>query len=149
MLKTTKKILNEINLKIDETFKDISDNFSDIVTDKDKKLGKYEEEIRCLKNELSDLTDRYKNLSVRAGGLTRGNNKLKNDKAILKKEVKDKNKTIQNQLQMIDNFKNQLIETEKLRAIIVQQERILSKKISGVPSKEKIINYDRKAPIMK
>lgn len=149
MLNPTKRILSEINLKIDEVFKAINDNFSDTVTEKDKQLGKYEEQIETLATELSDLKEKYKNLSAKAGGLTRGNNKLKNDKVMLKKEVKNKNKIIQNQLQTIEEFRGKFVETEKLRAVIIQQEKIISKKISGSPNKEKIINYDRKAPIMK
>lgn len=73
MLNPTKRILGEINLKIDEVFKAINDNFSDTVTEKDKQLGKYEEQIENLATELSDLKERYKNLSAKAGGLTRGN----------------------------------------------------------------------------
>ena len=68
---------------------------------------------------------------------------------MLEKEVKNKNKIIQNQLQTIEGFREKSVETEKLRAVIVQQEKIISKKISSTPNKEKIINYDRKAPIMK
>jgi chromosome segregation ATPase len=149
MLKSKKKILSEINLKIDETFKAINDNFSDTVMEKDKQLGKYEEQIETLATELSELKERYKNLSAKAGGLTRGNNKLKSDKVILEKEVKNKNKIIQSQLQAIEVFREKSVEIEKLRAVILQQEKIISKKILGTPSKEKIINYDRKAPIMK
>lgn len=149
MLKSKKKILSEINLKIDETFKAINDNFSDTVMKKDKQLGKYEEQFETLATELSELKERYKNLSAKAGGLTRGNNKLKNDKVILEKEIKNKNKIIQSQLQAIEVFREKSVEIEKLRAVILQQEKIISKKILGTPSKEKIINYDRKAPIMK
>lgn len=149
MLNPTKRILSEINLKIDEVFKAINDNFSDTVTEKDKQLGKYEEQIETLTTELSELKERYKNLSAKAGGLTRGNNKLKSDKVILEKEVKNKNKIIQSQLQAIEVFREKSVEIEKLRAVILQQEKIISKKILGTPSKEKIINYDRKAPIMK
>lgn len=149
MLKSKKKILSEINLKIDETFKAINDNFSDTVMKKDKQLGKYEEQIETLATELSELKERYKNLFAKAGGLTRGNNKLKNDKVILEKEIKNKNKIIQSQLQAIEVFREKSVEIEKLRAVILQQEKIISKKILGTPSKEKIINYDRKAPIMK
>ena len=149
MLNSTKKILGEINLKIDEVFKEINDNFSDTVAEKDRQLGKYEEQIETLAIELADLKKKYKNLSAKTGGLTRGNNKLKNDKVILEKEVKNQNKIIQNQLQTIEGFREKSVETEKLRAVIVQQEKIISKKMSGTPNKEKIINYDRKAPIMK
>lgn len=149
MLNSKKRILSEINLKIDEVFKAINDNFSDTVTEKDKQLGKYEEQIETLATELSDLKERYKNLSAKAGGLTGGNNKLKSDKVKLEKEVKNKNKIIQKQLQTIEKFREKFVETEKLRAVIIQQEKIISKKISGSPNKEKIINYDRKAPIMK
>lgn len=149
MLNSTKKILGEINLKIDEVFKEINDNFSYTVAEKDKQLGKYEEQIETLATELSNLKEKYKNLSAKTGGLTRGNSKLKNDKVILEKEVKNQNKIIQNQLQTIEGFREKSVETEKLRAVIVQQEKIISKKISGTPNKEKIINYDRKSPIMK
>ncbi len=149
MFKATKKILNEINLKIDETFKDINNNFSDIVAEKEKQLGKYEEQIKSMNAKLLEFEHKYKILSAKTGGLTRGNNKLKNDKVNLVKDIKNKNQTIKNQLQKIDDLLIKSAEVEALKAIIVQQEKIISKKLSGVPSKEKIINYDKKAPIMK
>lgn len=156
LLISGKKILEEINLKLDETLKEINDNSCDLISEKDRLLGSYEEQIVFQKQQLEQLQkmiehsdEKYRKLFAKTGGLARGNNKLQQDKIRLKEDIKSLKKTLLSQEKTIENFKIDVIEKEKLKAIIEQQEKIISEKIKRKPTKEEIINYDKKNPMMK
>lgn len=125
---------------------------------------KLESEISNLKlaltakdEQISSLSEKYKKANTAIGGYTKGSNKYQKQIEILKKEKKDLSLIISKQHEEIDylginnielkelneNFK---IENEKMKGIIDNLNKLVSKKREPKPTVEKIINYDRKQP---
>lgn len=156
VLKSTKAILEEIDQKLEETIKDLNDNSCDLLSEKDFLLGTYEEKLNSQRDRINNLEEKIKKLVAATGGFTKQNNKLK--KRVLEEQRKNKDlqKCLNTRARMILDLQAKLTlyqkvyeERTKFKGIAEQQEKIILKMIKKSPTKEKIINYDKKNPLMK
>lgn len=156
LLVSGKEILKEINLKLDETILELGDNMTEMLSEKDVLLGSYEEklthqkeQIEKLQSELTKREERCQSVIAQLGGLSRGNKKLSNDKLILQERVRKLNELLSERDKTIASLQNEKIDIEKMQSVIAALEKTIQGKMRELPTKEKIINYDRKNPIMK
>lgn len=149
LLITGKEILEGINLKLDETLQELCDNSSELLSEKDKTIGSYEEKISNLKLQVKELEIKNKELSTRVGGLTAGNSRLSKDKEILKEKLKNQNKVLKTKEELIKKLESEKYDKEKMQIVIEELEKLNRLKSRPVPTKEQIINYDKKNPQMK
>lgn len=134
LLISGKEILQEINLKLEETLCEISNNTSDMLSEKDKLLGSYEEQISNQNKKIELLEKENKKLFATTGGLTKSNNKLQQEKTNILYENKDlkdlissKDKEIKDLKIKLDLYSKEIKEKTKLQGIVEQQEKIISK----------------------
>lgn len=156
LLVSGKEILNDINLKLDKTILELGDNMTEMLSEKDILLGSYEEklthqkeQIEKLQSQLADQEERYQSVVAKLGGLTRGNNNLSKDKLLLQEKIKSLSKSITDKDKTIDGLRQEAIDKEKMQAVIIFLEKLIQTKMRKTPTKEEIIQYDRKNPIMK
>lgn len=117
----------------------------------------YQKIIEVKDNNILELSNKYKIANATIGGLSKGNNKLKSDKENLKKENKEMSLIIskmKKQIELLTKEKEKLslsnnefmIENKKMIGIIDNLNKMILKKMKKAPTKEQIINYDRKEP---
>lgn len=122
-----------------------------------KENGKLEAKLEEKNEQIINLSEKYKKANTAIGGYTKGNNKYLNQIEKLKQDVKDLSLIISKQQEEIDELginnielkdlnESFKIENAKMKGIIDNLNKLVSKKMEPKPTVEKIVNYDRKQP---
>ena len=117
----------------------------------------YKNIIQIKAKKILELSEKYKIANAKIGGLSRGNNKLKKDKENLQNKRGELSATISQMKKELEQLKKQnemltssnnkfMVENEKMRGIVDNFNKLVSRKMKSTPTSEQIINYDRKHP---